>query len=140
MVRIDTRSKFQSYWSERSRSAYFYQQYPRIIPDIHKLHINLPFQHSQWLTWCHTNTLPLNNWKAKRFKEQTPHCSCGHFCEDMDHFNFECPLWTSQRYQLITSLNTTSIYFISLGRLLNTENGRSALFQFIGATRRFTSA
>lgn len=106
---------------------------------IHRIHQSLSARASQWITWCRTNSLPLNHFLAIRSPSTSPTCpTCGAEDETLDHFLFPTYIITRE---------STLHPFLSrkynppqpnpLLQLLQDDTGRHNLVQYISATKRF---
>ena len=76
---------------------------------------------------------------------QYSNCSCGALTENVNHFFFECPLYTQQRNSLLAQLmpdNTVTLDLLLNGNtLLDNDSNKNvilAVLHFIKSTRRFS--
>ena len=76
---------------------------------------------------------------------QYSNCSCGALTENVNHFFFECPLYTQQRNSLLAQLFPNNIVTLDLllngNTLLDYDSNKNvilAVLHFIKSTRRFS--
>ena len=95
----------------------------------------------RWIFWCRINYLPLSYFLAKRNRQYDPACPhCPHIDETLDHFLFNCP-----KYEMIRAKTTNHYFhqqrsnsFNNLELLLSSDEGRSVIVTYFGATKRFS--
>ena len=132
------RRSWTEHWRQSTTTTHFAPRSRDPDPSIVDVHSSLSPQESRWLTWFRSGNLPLRYMLAKSDAAISPRCRCGKDDETRDHFLFHCDQWDLARRKHIEPLYAGMPWAANLDTVLGDQQGRTALFNFIGETRRFS--